>query len=40
VLWSDDDHDDVLWERNQQRSGEQRTAIAVEQQRVFARTDS
>jgi transcriptional regulator with XRE-family HTH domain len=35
-----DDHDDVLWDREQRRSEEQRTAIAVEQQRVFARRGS
>jgi hypothetical protein len=32
-----DDHDDVLWAGDQERSAEQRAAIAAEQERVFIR---
>jgi transcriptional regulator with XRE-family HTH domain len=35
-----DDHDDVLWSRDQQRSDEERSAVRAEQERVFARSDS
>lgn len=32
-----DDHDDVLWERDQRRSDAQRVAAVAEQKQVFAR---
>jgi transcriptional regulator with XRE-family HTH domain len=32
-----DDHDDVLWAGDHERSAEQRAAIAAEQERVFIR---
>lgn len=35
-----DDHDDVLWLHDQQRSEEQRAAIIAEQQRLFIQVDS